>query len=126
MHASKKKNWEYRCEEYFKLLGFIHIFNIDCSVKCEQIKIDFIFFKWLSVLKYQTGQNGNGQNKLRTYHMFKFGYEVECYIRINLPKKYKKAIAMVRAGVAPINIELLHYGSAKRPVEERKCFILFR
>ena len=30
-------------------------------------------------------------------------------------------MSVFRAGVAPINIELLRYGPAQRPVEERKC-----
>ena len=62
--SRKKKNWAYRCEEYFKLLyGFKRIFNINCGVKCEQIKMDIIEEqnvraeeKWLSVLNYQTGR----------------------------------------------------------------------
>ena len=32
-------------------------------------------------------------------------------------------MAMFRAGVAPINIELMRYGPSQRPVEQRKCFI---
>ena len=36
MPQGKIYNWEYRCEKYFKLLlvGFRHILNIDCGVKC--------------------------------------------------------------------------------------------
>ena len=56
--------------------------------------------------------------------MFKSSYEVEYYVGINLAKKYRKAIAMFTAGAARINIDLLQYGPAKRPVEERKMFYL--
>ena len=42
MPRGKRTGHIYVKNIFLKLLGFRHILNIDCSVKCEQIKNDFI------------------------------------------------------------------------------------
>ena len=77
--------------------------------------------RWLRIVNSDTSRKGNGLNKLRTYKLFKSNFGVEMYVSTNLPRKHRKAMVLFRAGVAPINIELMSYGPGKRPVEERKC-----
>ena len=66
-------------------------------------------------------KNGEGQNKLRTYRQFKKDISVEPYVSLNIKKSHRKALARFRSGTAPINLELLRYGSMRLPANERKC-----
>ena len=77
--------------------------------------------EWLCDINRLEGKNGQGHNKLRTYRMSKKSIYPETYVTMNLCKKYRRALASFRAGVAQINIELQRYGLAKAPLEERKC-----
>ena len=64
---------------------------------------------------------GDGGNKLRTYRLFKSSFKCEAYVSMNMSKRYRRAIALFRSGTAPINLELMRYGSVKKTVEERTC-----
>ena len=131
MHASlRTKNWIFRCETYFKRMDLRQLLNIDCGITCDQIKQVLISSqnaerekKWLEGLNREKAKQGTGGNKLRVYRSFKQYFRVENYVKMNMSKKYRKAIAMFRAGVAPINVELMRYGPGSKPVNERKCFV---
>ena len=61
--------------------------------------------EWKANVSRTNDIRGNGRNKLRTYCLFKFDYEVEsyCKILVALP------IAKFRCGVAPLKIETGRY-----------------
>jgi hypothetical protein len=50
---------------------------------------------------------GNGQNKLRTYELFKSEYGVENDCKVLVPFNDRSAFAKFRCGVAPIRLETL-------------------
>ena len=58
-----------------------------------------------SEMNREAGRSGNGQNKLRTYKLFKAEYKVEEYCKIFLPIRHRSAFAKFRCGVAPIRIQ---------------------
>ena len=130
LSTQKKKNWYFRCENYIRNLGFNQLLNLESGIRMQDVKEDFIKQQlirreemWISDVNSERGQTKQGGNKLRTYKLFKLGFGVEEYVKINMPKKYRRAMAQFRAGVASINLELLRYGPGKKPLEERSCIV---
>ena len=121
-----KKNWFYNSKKYIQSLGFNEILNTEGTLEMKDIKEDFIIKQkelreelWLKAINMDRGRHGG--NKLRTYKMFKYKFGVEPYVKVRMPKKHRKVMAQFRAGVAPINVELMRYGNEKTPLQERKC-----
>ena len=79
---------------------------------------------WLGVLHKEGAIRGEGQNKMRTYRIFKRNLETEQYIQIPMPVKHRKALAKFHCGVAPIRIATGRYGANKTTVQERTCSVL--
>ena len=77
--------------------------------------------KWLIDVNRVEAKRGDGRNKLRTYKLFKENFETECYVYLNIRKKYRRAFALFRTGIAPINIELQRYGPNRKAEKDRKC-----
>ena len=75
----------------------------------------------MDTLNKVTGINEQAANKLHTYKMFKDSFNVEAYIKMPMQKRYRKALAMFSAGIAPIGIELRRYGCNKLSFECRVC-----
>ena len=65
---------------------------------------------------------GPGQNKLRTYRVFKEFYNTETYIALPMPLKHRQALALFRCGIAHLCIETGRYGTNRIPVNERTCY----
>ena len=63
--------------------------------------------------------SGRGNNKLRTYALFKTDFEAEKYCQKLLPHRHRAAFAKFRCGVAPLRIETGRFEN--KPLEERKC-----
>lgn len=63
---------------------------------------------------------GTGNNKLRTYRLFKNTYNLEKYLWEHLPHSHRSAFAKFRCGTAPIRIETGRYENI--PLENRTCF----
>ena len=120
------KNWALR------VLNFLRKYKCQDLIKPENIVFKSIKERVSSLLSNVSKENwlidvyrpdaksGKGQNKLRTYRLFKQDIAVETYV-VNLKRKYRRAIASFRAGIAPINIELMRYGTHKSPEENRFC-----
>ena len=122
------KNWSFRVLQFLKSHKMYNVADIKSEVYYVHVKKDlvdklakYIENEWLTDINRLEGKNGQGQNKLRTYRMFKQCIYPETYVTTSLCKKYRRALASFRAGVAQINIELQRYGLAKAPLEERKC-----
>jgi len=108
--------------------GFQSLCNVNNNTNFNDIKdeLDDVLYgisneKWLTDVNVLYSKTGEGKNKLRTYKHFKNKVETEHYVLLNIRKKYRRALSMFRAGVAPINIELLRYGVNKKTEEERFC-----
>lgn len=75
--------------------------------------------KWREKLMNDgTDQNGN---KLRTYRKYKTTFEVEHYVKTNMSRGQRKAIAKFRSCNLPLEIEKGRYTRPKTPVTERIC-----
>jgi len=63
--------------------------------------------------------SGQGENKLRTYRLFKHQFCTEPYVWCIMGKQHRSALAKFRCGVAPIMLELGRHRGL--PVAERTC-----
>ena len=68
--------------------------------------------KCLEILNYETDRNGKGHSKPRNYPGFKSRFKVGTMLEY--AKTYGNPIAMLRALVASINIELICYGPSEK------------
>ena len=78
--------------------------------------------EWSAKINRIQARSGHGSNKLRMYHvyrMFKSEYGVEPYVLSVRARGHRSALARLRAGVAPINIEIGRYTNT--PVDNREC-----
>ncbi len=75
----------------------------------------------ISGTRSETGANGTGRNKLRTYKNFKRELSVEHYIKAPLSRGERSAMAKFRMGVTPIKLETGHY--TRTPEDERLCVL---
>ena len=88
--------------------------NVD-SILWEAEKV-----KWLTSINREEAQHGVGKNELRSYNTLKTTFEAETYVRANLPRAQRRALAQFRAGVAPLALETGRYQGL--PLRERICF----
>jgi hypothetical protein len=56
---------------------------------------------WHNCLSLERSVSGRGENKLRTYRLFKNSFETEIYCKIALPFSYRSAFAK-------LDVELNH------------------
>lgn len=77
--------------------------EIECKIFDKQIAI------WKNLINRETGNRGQGGNKLRTYKLFKQDFKTEYYVEKNIPFRYRSAFAKFRCGVAPIRLETGRY-----------------
>ena len=106
------KNHNFHVKENFRKLGFEQFSDIRGSFSrntlisnvAEALTNDF-FADWYNTINSESGRNGNGRNKLRTYRLFKSEYKIENYCKFLLPGSHRAAFAKFRCGVAPIRIE---------------------
>ena len=77
--------------------------NVD-SILWEAEKV-----KWLTSINREEAQHCVGKNKLRSFNTFKTTFEAETYVRANLPRAQRRALAQFRAGVAPLALETGSY-----------------
>ena len=61
-----------------------------------------------------------GKNKLRSYSTFNTNFEAEAYVRANLPRAQRRALAQLRTRVALLALETGRYQGLT--VKERLCF----
>lgn len=117
----------------FQLIQCEHVFDID-EPKCkhdiitavkERLLHDFIENKWMLDLTRLQAKRGPGLNKLRKYRLVKENYGSEYYINCGkLAFRYRRALATIRCGVAPLQIEVGRYDHGKYvPEAERVCKI---
>ena len=75
--------------------------------------------KWLDIVNKKVSKCKKGKNKLRTYNTFKSEFVSECYVYSIMPKCHRSAMAQLRCGTAPIQIEIGRYTGV--PEQERIC-----
>ena len=122
--------------ESFKFLKVSHYLNvivdIDLNVPFLHIKEEVEVMlpqdsehKWWQNVNRAEGENGQDQNKLRSNIYRTFKQDIYMYWTLGLirKKRYRKALAIFRTGVAPINIDIKRYGTVKLPVENRRCIL---
>lgn len=110
-------------EERLLTIDHFSKYAIKNIAKCCTNKLTLNFEKqWSNRLFQDNRPNAVYGNKLRTYRKFKNTYKTEDYLKMHINCKYRKAYIKFRAGVAPINIELLRYAN-NRYVQpsERLC-----
>ena len=59
--------------------------------------------------------------KLRTYSLLKNNYEIEPYLKSNMPRQYRCKIAALRVGSHDLEIERGRYSIPKIPANSRYC-----
>ena len=64
--------------------------------------------------------NVNG-NKLRVYYLYKTKVKTEKYLKIQLPRRVRRIVALFRSGSLPLAIETGRYARPRIPVENRLC-----
>ena len=75
---------------------------------------------WLEQIN---GNNNDASHKLRTYCKFKNTFEIENYLRKNIPVNRRKNFSKLRISAHTLQIEAGRYTRPKTPVELRKCTI---
>jgi hypothetical protein len=63
----------------------------------------------------------NKQGKLRTYSILKERFELEDYLRADMPRLYRKAITSLRIGLHNLQIEKGRHSTPIIPANERYC-----
>ncbi len=126
--AMGKKNWTKHVKAFLETVNSENLLNLNSgydpkeAVKTlDQVLTTYYNENWQNQLNRQQAIRGPGQNKLRTYRLFKHEPKCEQYVKIIMPKKYRSALAKFRAGVAPIRIETGRYENPPLPAEERIC-----
>ena len=118
-----------KCKELFNGLNLNYMFNLDLNYGKYDIPIireslmDMYIDSWFGGINKVESKTGTGLNKLRTYKMFKQDYKCEYYVN-NKDIRYcdRRALAQMRCGSAPINIEIGRYrNGVYLPVEMRLC-----
>ena len=60
---------------------------------------------WFQSINAVIGPSGHGNNKLRTYCLYKKDYVTEKYCKLIMPHRHRSAFCKFRCGVAPLRIE---------------------
>ena len=122
-------NWIDKVKKEYDTLNLTYLLDFSNQYSKNHIKFvsDVFMAKfredWSNCLNKIEGIRGIGQNKLRTYRLFKDEYGTEAYV-CDLHIKYgnRKALSLLRCGSAPISIETLRFKNGHHvPVEERLC-----
>ena len=71
----------------------------------------------------EINRNDNSSKKLRTYYTFKNDYEMENYLKTNIPVSKRQNFSKLRVSAHTLEIELGRYTRPKTPLELRKCKI---
>jgi hypothetical protein len=120
------RNWYYIVTDMFNTNGLQQYINIESAlpkhallngimnVLFDKFKID-----WYQSLNSVTGPSGRGRNKLRTYRLFKDGFNTESYCQLIMSPYHRAAFSKFRCGVAPLRIETGRY--ERLDVLDRKC-----
>ena len=102
------KNWNFFVNKTFCDLKLSHFCNISQNVDTTFIVnsvMSRLFDKhandWHNCLSLERSVSGRGENKLRTYRLFKNSFETEIYCKIALPFSYRSAFAK-------LDVELNH------------------
>ena len=74
---------------------------------------------WYESMHSPVWPSGRGNNKLRTYALFKTDFVAEKYCQKLLPHRHRAAFAKFRCGVAPLRIETGRFEN--KPLQEHKC-----
>ena len=118
-----------KCKELFNELNLNHMFNLDLQYgkydvfNIRENLMEMYAEAWSEEVNKVGSKNGTGLNKLRSYKMFKQTYKCEEYVN-NKDIRYgdRRALAQMRCGSAPINIELGRYrNGVYLPAEMRLC-----
>ena len=91
-------------------LAFVNETPVDVNLACD-ILHSKLNENWIS--------NVNSIPKLRTYRVFKNGYETKPYISCMMSKSCRSFITQLRSGMLPLKIETVRY--QKIPEEFRLC-----
>ena len=97
------KNWSYR------LLKQLEKFNIqensDNSADFSNAMLLDYKAKWVDAINSERGASSTGNNKLRTYKLFKETYHVEAYVKIVMPKSWLSFVAvLLQLGWKPVDM----------------------
>ena len=118
------RNWAFTVIKEFTQLNINISINTTITHKMFVSKVKektsaICIKEWKLDLERNNAKNGEGGNKLRTYRSFKHNYSMEEYVKYNLSRSSRSAIAKFRTGVAPINIEMGRFRGLA--VEDRVC-----
>ena len=110
------KNWNFQVKKKFCDPSLSHFCNIG---NCIDIKFAMssvmsklwssFIVDWHCTLQVDRSKSGSGNNKLRTYRLFKTDFATEDYCKIPLPYGHRSAFAKFRCGVAPLRVETGRY-----------------
>ena len=123
--SSKCKNWFYIVRKRFLDLQLINNLSLPqamdkSNIQTLKIAITNEFkISWYESVHSPIWPTGRGNNKLRTYALFKTDFEAEKYCQKLLPHRHRAAFAKFRCGAAPLRIETGRFEN--KPLEERKC-----
>lgn len=118
------QNFNYRVNKMLEEAGLQYQFGVTNPAVFKRNLANYISEKFLSRwsedVNRVNARHGSGQNKLRTYKLFKSVYEAENYLTCVMPHRHRSAYAKFRCGVAPIRLETGRY--ERLPQEQRICF----
>jgi hypothetical protein len=129
MAQTRRKNWVYRMEQFYRGIDLGNYLDNDCTYKQIYRQLDLKLSQryrdtWHQSIMREGARRGQGRNKLRTYRLFKQQFRTECYVKQVTNKSHRRALALFRSGTARIRIETGRYeGGRHLPEEQRVCFI---
>ena len=74
----------------------------------------------INYLFNDSNNNVNG-NKLRTYRLYKTNVKPEKYLKLQIPKRVRRIVALFCSGSLPLAIETGRYARPRIPVNDRLC-----
>lgn len=114
--SNRIRNWPFKVKKKFENINLEHFCNVDNIYSKQHVaksiyKNCMALYKssWSESVNNDLSANGRGRNKLRTYRLFKHDFKTEQYLKIQMDKKYRSALAKIRCGVAPIRLETGRY-----------------
>ena len=116
----KKCNWTTDVNRILKDCNLDHLIcNDPLSLMSKNDIIKAVNANLESKQKRKWEKEVASQNKLRFYRIFKSDFNVEQFIKINLPISHRSLLAQLRYGILPLRIETGRFTNL--PVNERKC-----
>ena len=118
------RNWFWRIKKQFLDLDLLDILNENYPAQYVSSQVanavsEKEMLSWKARLNREQAVRGQGRNKLRTYPTYKFEYKVEHYVKHVVSCQERSALAKVRCGVAPIQLEIGGYMGQSE--EDRIC-----